>query len=255
MNHIIEIETLQCIGCGLCVQDCPASNIRLHEKTAQIIRQDCIKCGHCVAICPKNAVHISGYQHSPLPLEPLQKLSSDELLYAIRSRRSIRHFDTKTVDPSIIEQIIEAGRWSPTAKNTQGVEYLLIEKTMHEVEQTAVTFFRRLLCFIKLFNSSLKEFEIDDHFFFKQAPIAIALLSNNKVDASLAASNMALMAESFGLGVLYSGFFTVAANLLPSIKKALDLKRKKVVTTLVIGYPNVHYRRIPQREEAVVHFK
>ena len=54
---------------------------------------------------------------------------------------------------------------------------------------------------------------IDDHFFFKKAPAAIVVVSRDKIDGALAAANMALMAEACGLGVLYSGFFCMAAGL------------------------------------------
>lgn len=66
---------------------------------------------------------------------------------------------------------------------------------------------------------------------------------------------MALMAESHGLGVFYSGFFTVVANHSKKLRKLLDLKRSdKIVTTLVIGYPNVKYRRTAKKEDAVIRY-
>ena len=94
---------------------------------------------------------------------------------------------------------------------------------------------------------------IDDHFFFKKAPVVILILSQDKVDGALAASNMELMAEACDLGVLYSGFFTIVANISRTLRRKLDLKRKdRVVTTLVLGYPNVTYHRTAQRETASV---
>ena len=63
------------------------------------------------------------------------------------------------------------------------------------------------------------------------------------------------MAESYGLGVLYSGFFTVVANRSSKLKKELNLKHgDNVVTTLVIGYPDVKYRRSAQKETANVRY-
>ena len=98
--------------------------------------------------------------------------------------------------------------------------------------------------------------KIDDDFFFKGAPLVISILSKDKVSASLAASNMALMAESCGLGVLYSGFFTVAANHSLALRKTLNLKDKaNIVTTLVLGYPNVSYHRTVQKRPALVFLK
>jgi len=66
---------------------------------------------------------------------------------------------------------------------------------------------------------------------------------------------MEFAAEANGLGVLYSGFFTMAANSSRKIKKILDLpKGKKVITTLVLGYPKVKYHRSVQREKLNVKY-
>ena len=72
----------------------------------------------------------------------------------------------------------------------------------------------------------------------------IHLVSKKEINASLSALNMSLMAESFGLGVLYSGFFTTVVNNSRKLRKSLNLKHNDyVVTTLVLGYPDVRYRR------------
>ena len=64
---------------------------------------------------------------------------------------------------------------------------------------------------------------------------------------------MEFAAEANGLGVLFSGFFTMAANASPTIKKALGIaKGKKAVTTLVLRYPVVTYQRSAPREKSAV---
>lgn len=87
---------------------------------------------------------------------------------------------------------------------------------------------------------------------FKNAPVAIVVVSKDKINASLAASNMELMAEAHGLGVLYSGFFARIANSSRKLRRLLKLTHAKAVTTLVPGYPNVKYRRTAQKDPAVV---
>lgn len=85
-------------------------------------------------------------------------------------------------------------------------------------------------------------------FFFKNAPIVIVVLGKDTVSASLAAENMAFMAEANGLGVLFSGFFTMSVNMNHKIRKVMGIGRNpKAVTTLVIGYPAVKYHRTPHR--------
>lgn len=79
--------------------------------------------------------------------------------------------------------------------------------------------------------------------------IVIVIFGKDVVSASLAAQNMAIMAEAQGLGVLFSGFFTTCVNMSSRIRKIMGVPKKpKAVTTLVIGYPAVKYRRTPHRK-------
>lgn len=254
-EHIILVDTEKCIGCSMCQRDCPENNISITDKKAEIRSQSCMKCGHCVAVCPKAAVSITGFDEPPIPIESPTILNPKQLLSAIQTRRTIRQFKDQPVAPEVISQIIQAGRWTPSGKNAQDVSYIVLRDGMESYEKIAVRLFKRLLPIVKLVNPGIKNAVIDDHFFFKKAPVAILLLSKNKVNASLAASNMELMAQAHGLGVLYSGFFAKAANCSGKLRKALQLAHKdQVVTTLVLGYPNVNYRRTAQKEAAVVRY-
>lgn len=255
-NHLIKIHSNLCIGCGLCAKDCPSNNLVVSNKKAVLKSQNCIKCGHCVAICPKAAVSMSGFEQPPIALEAQPRVDSGQLLQALQTRRSIRQFTKQPISQEVIDTIIEAGRWTPTAKNAPSVSYLILQKEKNRAETLAVRFFRKLLPLVRLVYPAAKGITIDNGFFFKGAPLAIVILSRDKVSGSLAASNMALMAESQGLGVLYSGFFSMAANMSASLRKALGLSRKdKAVTTLVLGYPAVTYRRTTQKDRALIRRK
>ena len=84
-------------------------------------------CGHCVAICPKEAITMTGFDELPIELTNKPILDPDELLMAIRSRRSIRKFKDKEVSSEIVKQIIEAGRYTPSAKNSQDISYIVLD--------------------------------------------------------------------------------------------------------------------------------
>lgn len=252
-KHSIHIDSDKCIGCGLCQKDCPASNISVENKKAAVITQDCIMCGHCVAVCPKAAVSMTGFDESPEEIDKPTVLDPHILLAAIKTRRSIRQFRKQKIAPEIIAQIIEAGRLTPTGGNAQDVSFLVLEEQTDRFEKVAVQLFRRLLPVMKLVNPVAKRAVIDPHFFFKKAPAVIVIVSKSKVNGSLAAANMELMAEAYGLGVLYSGFFSMAVNASRRLRKMLGLKRgDKVITTLVLGYSNVTYHRTVQKEAAFV---
>ena len=79
------------------------------------------------------------------------------------------------------------------------------------------------------------------------------VLSPSKTDGCLAAENMALMAEACGLGVLFSGFFTDVANEVPALREMFGIDdTRQAVATLVMGQPDIRYRRTVRREAAKV---
>jgi len=45
----------------------------------------------------------------------------------IISRRTIRKFDQKKIDPEILKKIVNAGRLAPSAANLQPLEYLIVD--------------------------------------------------------------------------------------------------------------------------------
>lgn len=252
-EHTIQIDLNKCIGCGACVKDCTSKNISVIDKKARIHSQNCLKCGHCVAVCPKAAVSMTGFDEPPIEFAAHPLVNPQQLLEALRARRSIRQFTEQPVPADTLKKVIEAGRWTPTAKNAPSISYLVLQDKMAQAEALAVRFFRVLLPMAKLVYPAARGMKVDDAFFFKGAPLVISIVSKDKVSASLAASNMALMAEGCGLGVLYSGFFSMAANMSLSLRKALSLKRgTKVVTTLVLGYPAVTYYRNAQKRAASI---
>lgn len=250
----IEINKDICIGCGKCVKDCVSEKIKMTEGKAQFMFERCIQCGHCYAICPVGAVKMTSYPDTKeeLPFD-ISNFDSDKFLLSLKSRRSIRFFKEQDVDDYFIEKIIEAGRYCPTGTNAQDFSFIVLREKLPEIEKEAVKFFRSAKKFASPLSSYIKNTTIDDNFFFKGAPVAILVVSKGKTSACLASSYMELMAANLGLGVLYSGFFVVAAKLNIKISALLPLEKgESVVTCLVIGHPDVEYERIPPRNKAKV---
>lgn len=226
-QHVIEINQDKCIGCGLCAKTCAAHNIAMKEGKVQIKLDSCIKCGQCCAVCPKEAIHISGYDSEPVARTEDVRLDPKEVLDVIRFRRTIRQFQQKEIPSHVVEQILEAGRLTHTAKNMQDVSFVVLDREKDTVEQMAVRLFRKLKPFADLVSPMARNSQIDDHFFFFRAPLVIVVMAKDKTNGLLAAQNMEFVAEANGLGVLLSGFFTSCANASRKIKKRSRLKKAR----------------------------
>jgi len=210
-RHIICVDSSLCNRCGLCRKDCPRGLWIIADTGAKVTAQDCFKCGHCAAICPQGAISLSGYEDAPEELIRDAKPEPETLLALIKGGRSMRHFTQRHVSPEIVDKIIEAGRYTPTGLNRQGVSYVVLRENKDEYERIAVSWFRKLRPIVGLFMKQFRHVHIDDHYFFKGAPVVIVVKSDpaatGVIDAALAASAMELMARAYGLGALYLGFF------------------------------------------------
>ncbi len=251
----ILINREKCVGCSLCVYDCPNDCLRLEDGKARFVKPACIACGHCYAICPQGAVRMTDYDCEDEPAVPMTALDSDTLLAAMRSRRTVRHFTQQPVEEEKIRKILEAGRYSPTGGNFQNVAFTILGSRQAEAEAICVGLFRDGQKLDAGPASFLKRIgvTVTDDFFFKGAPLVIAVSGGDDVNPALASSYMEIMAESMGLGVLYSGFFRECARISEPLRELLELPDgHRVVTCMVVGYPAVGYRRIVPRKDLKV---
>lgn len=130
---MISIDKEKCIGCGQCVKDCIVHSIELVEEKAKMVREICLQCGHCLAVCPVGAVTLPALSAAEvLPLRDLKIPIADDVLNLIKTRRSVRYYQDKLVEPEKLAAIMEAGRFTPTGANVQTTRYVVVTERLNE---------------------------------------------------------------------------------------------------------------------------
>ncbi len=178
------------------------------------------------------------------------------LIECIKSRRSIRKYRNDPVDRETIEQIIRAGKYAPSAKNSQPWKFVVVtnpEKIISLSNAIKIEI-RKLLKwrFIQSFrHHELRDIETlqylygvssvkQDSIFF-HAPVVIFIVTEQKkfYDESCAccAENMMLAAHTLGLGSCWIGngcFIGLNKKLLQTIGVPSNCH---IAASIIFGYP------------------
>ena len=162
------------------------------------------------------------------------------MLDTILNHRSIRKYKNTPIPEDILNQILEAGFRASTTGNMQ-LYSIIVTKDEEKKNKLWELHFKQnmvlqapvLLTFcadINRFNKWCKQRNADpgyDNFLW---------FTNAVIDATLAAQNIAMAAEDFGLGICYLGTTTYQADKLIQIFNCPE--GVVPVTTLVLGYPD-----------------
>lgn len=261
---MVSISSKKCIGCGLCVKDCFFQVLHIENGKA-VVSGNCFECGHCVAVCPKNAVSIPN-----LPMEEVReyeescKMDPENLLHFMQFRRSVRQFKQEPIPKFLLETIIEAGRFTPTAANRQDVSYIVVRDTLEEIkpilwdglkemlkEGKAGPYAYRMQMFCDGHDADPNEDRLFCH-----ADAMVLVLAENPVNGDLAETSMELMAQSLGVGVLYSGFLQRTIMATEKAKELLGIKENQhLCPVMLMGFPAVTYQRTAPRKKATISWR
>jgi nitroreductase len=227
----------------------------------------CIDCGHCVAVCPHGALTLLS-----MPIDecaPLQKdlLPGPEAIrHLLQSRRSIRRYKNACVPHDLLADLIDTARYAPTGSNKQQVHWTVFEDPA-EVKRLAslvVDFVkmnlplsqdedmnRRMRRIIAAWdNGTDRILRGAPHLVLVHSP---ADLPFAEADCVIALTYLELFAYTRGLGTCWAGYFTAAAAMYAPLIDVLRLPEgHRCFGTVMLGYPQYQYRRIPKRNAPLV---
>ncbi|MBF0559998.1 MAG: nitroreductase [Nitrospirae bacterium] len=197
-----------------------------------------------------------------------------DAIECIKTRMSIRKFKPEPVPLNVLMEVIDAAKWSPSYKNSQPWEALIVSgekkealsKILLELLEKGVepcpdipeppvwppAVDARIACLFKtrceIFGVDLNSPEIKKkskaaNFSFYGAPHGIFLFQDGALnewsilDIGMFAQSLMLAAHALGLGTVPQAFLTDYA---PHVKKCLDIpETKRLVLGLSIGYPDM----------------
>ncbi|NOY69270.1 MAG: nitroreductase family protein [Deltaproteobacteria bacterium] len=190
----------------------------------------------------------------------------------ILKRRSVRNYKKDQVPEFMIKRILEAGRFAPSAGNSQPWKFIVIRDSeiIRELTDTAVKIcrlFKSLIDYrvpgrkwrlpLAKFNIRLKPRDLHPVPFgavsmiadgrlglFHGAPTVILIFKDVRgvscpdLDCGIAGQNMALAAHSMGLGTCWVGFVKLAFQYAFKWKKKFGISYPyKFATSLAVGWP------------------
>lgn len=150
-----------------------------------------------------------------------------EILKAVKERRSIRDFQKKEIPPGLIEKLVEALIWAPSAGNLQSRKFYFVQdgRTKKEIVSAA------------LGQSFIAEAPLvivgctDDKISGRYGERGVNLYSIQDVAASI--MGMMLVAHENGLGSVWVGAFREEG-----VSKILNLPGNlRPVAIVPVGYP------------------
>lgn len=179
-----------------------------------------------------------------------------DLITCIKSRRSIRKYQNNPLEKETIEQIIQAGKYAPSAKNMQPWRFIVItnQERIAFLSNAVKTEIKKLLKwrFIHKFRyHELREFETLQYLYgvssvrhdsiFFNAPVILFIVTERKnfYDESCVccAENMMLAAHALDVGSCWIGngsFIGLNKKLMLSIGVPSNYH---IAACLVFGYP------------------
>jgi len=269
----MTINEEKCRRCKKCEVVCPTQSLDINAKTTV---EDCIACYHCLSVCQADAITNSSNITGPCYQI---NISPREFELLMQQRRSYRLFKSTPVDPDILTEFITRMRYSPTASNSQTLEFTviqdqeLLQKVNDITIQTLTKAFNKGLNqwtkpLIKLLKGEaflnsmqrskqkfLKKAQITPDMITYQAPAMILIHTPSTPtgmpvhDANIWTGMATLYTELLELGTCINGFVVNAVKRNNALKQLMQIPaHHQVHSAILIGYPKIKYSNRVERK-------
>lgn len=265
--NLITIDQKKCVRDGICVATCPTQVFELKDGLPIPIEgRRCTRCGQCVAGCPQGAISLAGMKPEDCPPFKKEMIPDEKQVeYWLRSRRSVRAYKDKALDPEIIHHLIEIARYAPTGGNFQQIKWSVVnsKEGVREIAGAVVDLLRYLIQekngpFVERFKFFVHEWDSGNDLVCFGAPALVFTLAPEEslayrlsvYDCSIALSFLDIAAPSFGLGTCWSGFLINSIPQWEPLQKMLDIPEGyRCFGAMMLGYPKYKYYRHPLRKD------
>ncbi|MFX1501146.1 MAG: nitroreductase family protein [Promethearchaeota archaeon] len=261
---ILGIDYDKCNFCHNCIKACGSPLFLEVEEKIEFWdpENQCLLCGHCIARCPEDAILYEDIGESYTFEDvnnPENILSYEKLLKFLQSHRSIRVYKKDKVPKNLLEKIVTAMSYAPTARNmkTQSIRIISNPDEIKMLSDAVKDEFFKKSSLKETYGQTFSELsKVFNAPIFYDAPHVILVYSS--LDLEFESNNIAnlitygrLAAQSLGVGTCWNGWTQIAMGLNPNIMKIAKIRGKKV-GVFTLGYPNLKFYRTAPRKHLKV---
>lgn len=281
MMSLITVDKLKCTKCGKCSEQCSEGVIQIgKDGPVAIAPQNCFSCGHCTAVCPFGAIdNVRAPKSKQIDIDKNILADSHHAEIFLRSRRSVRGFKKEPVSHDTLLKLVEITRYAPTASNSQGISFRIVEDTkiVRKAASLAIAWIESIPSSLSNpyyieayhkqgidtilrgaphlilattsagFSSGRETFFTITH---SSMPTPAANFVGGRENSIFKLAYMELYAPSLGLGSCWAGIMEMCIN--SGYPPLLDLfqldEGEKITGVVMVGYPKYHFHRLVERE-------
>ena len=175
-----------------------------------------------------------------------EKETAEEFLNLIKSRRSIRSFSETPVEWDKIVNILNAGRWAPSAGNLQDWKFIVVNENEKKEEIATACLEQEWIGTADTIIVVCNQPEKNKSFYYEKGEKIYSIQ-----DGATAVENMLLMAQKEKLGACWVGAYDDE-----ELKRVLDIPAEVQISAVIpIGYPGEKVPTPPRKTlEKIAYF-